>query len=186
MSWFLLRMLAIWMLISVVFSPTASATDPWTQWGGTDRDFRIDHVNLPDEVKLSERWRRDLGEGYSAILAENGMLYTMCRRGDEELVVCLDESTGELIWEFAYQAPMKETAATEFGQGPNSTPIISGDSIVAIGFNGNLHCLDKRSGEVRWKSHLIDQMGGTRVDLGYSPSPIVGKVVVAGARIWCQ
>ncbi|NIX22128.1 MAG: hypothetical protein GWN07_20765, partial [Actinobacteria bacterium] len=40
-------------------------------------------------------WRRALGEGYSAILAEGGRLYTMYRAGETEAVVALDAASGE-------------------------------------------------------------------------------------------
>ena len=150
-----------------------SNAQDWTQWGGPTRDFQVEAESLPEEIKLNEVWRRNLGAGYSAILVENGKLYTMYRTGTEEVIVCLNETTGETIWEQPYSAPLSKDATADFGKGPNSTPILVGDSIIAAGFNGDLHCVDKSSGEVRWKSNLITDLDGTKVDLGYSQSPIV-------------
>lgn len=178
-----------------------SKAQDWTQWGGPTRNFQVEAQPLPEEIKIREVWRRNLGAGYSAILVENGKLYTMYRTGTEEVIVCLNETTGETIWEHAYSAPLNKDATTDFGKGPNSTPILVGDSIIAAGFNSDLHCLDKSSGEVRWKSNLITDLDGTRVNLGYSQSPIIynetllfpvggeGKGIVAlnpadGSVIW--
>ena len=160
-------------LVACLIVCSAQAEEDWTQWGGVNRDFKVDAVELNSDVSLSERWRRELGAGYSAILVENDKLYTMYRSGDKESVICLQADDGKTIWERQYSAPMKPDAETSFGKGPNSTPIIVGNSLVAIGFNGDMHCLDKTTGDVRWLTNVIDDLGGTNVDLGYSQSPIV-------------
>ena len=58
-------------------------------------------------------WARPLGEGHSAILFENGRLYTQyrplgespSRRSQEEVVAALDASSGKTIWEQRYASP---------------------------------------------------------------------------------
>ena len=173
MSFGVIRVLAVFMSASFCVGQLLPADDNWTQWGGEKRDFKVDAANLPSAIKLSEVWRRNLGEGYSAILVEDGKLYSMFRQGDDEFVICMDETTGKTIWEKSYSAPMRKGVDASFGKGPNSTPIIYGDAIVSIGFNGDLKCLEKQSGDIRWETNLIDDLGGTKVDLGYSQSPIV-------------
>ena len=51
-------------------------------------------------------WSRDLGEGYSAIVAESGRLYTMYRlpasfwqfgKKDQEIVIAMDAATGRAV-----------------------------------------------------------------------------------------
>lgn len=160
---------------SFCFAALLAANEDWTQWGGEHRDFKLSSGAISDNAKLDQVWRRDLGNGYSAILVQGDRLYTMYRRNDEEFVVCADASDGKTVWEFKYAAPMREGASTEFGKGPNSTPIVVGDVIISIGFNSDLYCLDKESGELLWKKNLITELDATRVDLGYSQSPIVYK-----------
>lgn len=168
--------IVVWFLVLVSSCGQALiADDDWTQWGGSNRDFNVASDSIPDNIELKEVWRRDLGEGYSAILVEDGKLYTMYRNGDNEFVICLDQTTGATAWEYTYAAPMKKDVDGSFGKGPNSTPILTGQSIISIGFNGDLLCLDKNSGSVRWKSNLINDLGGTEVNLGYSQSPIIYK-----------
>ncbi len=161
-------------------SCTALTAQDWTQWGGPDRDFNVPADRLPSEIKLTQIWRRNLGAGYSAILAEGDRLYTMYRKNDKEFIVCMNASDGTTIWEKDYDAPMKKDATTEYGRGPNSTPIITGESIIAIGFNGDLNCLDKNNGQIRWNTNIVSELSGTNVDLGYSQSPIVyeGKLIL--------
>ena len=167
-----LAKLSFSILLVLLATSTTAADDAWTQWGGADRDFRV-VLNRPlDALSIEESWRRPLGAGYSSILFEDNRLYTMLRNADDEHVVCLAANNGETIWEYQYAAPMSEKAATEFGKGPNATPLIVGQSLITIGFNSDVHCLNKNNGEVIWKKNLITDLGGTVVDLGYSPSPI--------------
>lgn len=169
----LVKCLIVGGVLFALLTHATIAKEDWTQWGGAQRNFSVEGMALPQKIELKELWRRDLGEGYSSILVDAGKLYSMYRQGDNEIVICLDEKSGSTVWEHTYAAPMKKDAETSYGKGPNSTPIISGDAIVSIGFNGDLFCLDKNSGEVRWKLNLIGDLGGTKVDLGYSASPII-------------
>ena len=56
----------------------------WLQWGGPNRNFSVDSPGLadrwPDEGPRT-LWSRELGDGYSAIVVKDGLLYTMCRKG---------------------------------------------------------------------------------------------------------
>jgi hypothetical protein len=82
--------------------PGATATD-WLQWGGPTRNFMSDAKGLATTWPSGgpkKFWSRTLGEGHSAILADNGRLCTMyrpmtslLRRGLEEIVVALDAAT---------------------------------------------------------------------------------------------
>ena len=107
------RTLAILVLIpSLVAGTQSDAT--WTQWGGPNRDFIIASPPLANSWPEDGRpmlWSQPLGVGHSAILAEDGMLFTMYRVGsatrrgtwnEEETVVALDAATGEMLWEHTY------------------------------------------------------------------------------------
>ena len=59
------------------------------------------------------------------------------------------------------------------GDGPRGTPTIDGDRVYAEGGNGDLTCLDLRSGKTIWYTSLTQDLGGTRPGWGYSESPLV-------------
>ena len=50
------------------------------------------------EAGPSVAWQRAIGKGYSAIVVDGGVLYTLYRRDEQEVVVALDTATGEPIW----------------------------------------------------------------------------------------
>ncbi len=156
--------------------------DSWLQWGGPQRDFKIPAGGLASswpEQGPEVVWSRDLGPGYSAILAEKGRLYTMYRRGEQEILVALDTATGETIWEYGYQAPVHENQSGDYGTGPNATPLIVGDRIYTVGFGSLVHGIDKTKGTLLWSHDMIEEHDGQALVYGNSSSPIAydGMVV---------
>jgi outer membrane protein assembly factor BamB len=98
----------------------------------------------------------------------------MYRNGEQEVIVALDAGSGKTIWEYSYEAPTKGMNYSE-GFGPHSTPLISGDTLYAVGALGSFHALDKRTGKALWSHELCKQMGGRVMDRGYACSPIEFK-----------
>lgn len=152
----------------IAAAASASAQAPsdagWPQWGGPDRNFRIPTASVPrtwGEAGPTRLWRRALGEGYSAILADGDLLFTMYREGDNEVVIALDAATGATRWQHAYHAPLLHNGYFDVwlnsaGPGPYSTPLLAGGSVFTIGVNGHLHALDARTGAVEWSHNLVD------------------------------
>jgi outer membrane protein assembly factor BamB len=166
----------------------AAATPAWLQWGGPSRDFKVTAQGIKENWSSGapkQLWSRPLGEGHSAILVEQGKLYTMYGAGNREVIISLDAATGKTIWEFPYDA---ETSGLDLsrGKGPHSTPLIVGDLIYAIGVKGMMHALDKNNGRMVWKHDLWSEYGkhfdGSG---GYSPSPVAYRntmIVPVGGR----
>ncbi len=158
----------------------------WPQWGGANRNFdAADAKDLAAEWPESgpkKLWSRALGEGYSAIAVDNGELYTMYRKGDDEHVVCLKADTGETKWEYKYAAPIPEIMEKQFGLGPNATPSIAGGRIYTLGVSGMLHCLEQSTGKVIWSHDLVKDYSVAVPHFGFASSPLVYKdrLIVAG------
>jgi outer membrane protein assembly factor BamB len=154
----------------------------WTQFGGDNQDFKADSTGLADswpEDGPKKLWSRELGEGYSAILVEDGSLYTMYRTDDKESVIRLDAKTGETIWEHKYDHSPAEGHVHQFGDGPRSTPLLVGDRLFTVGIAGRMHALNKKDGKVLWSHDLWADFGGSVLQHGYSSSPIeYGKTVI--------
>lgn len=172
--------------VAVLIAP-ASAAD-WPQWGGPHGNFKADAHSLAaswSESGPKELWKRDLGEGYSAIVADQSHLYTMYRADDKEIVIALDLATGKTAWEHRYESAPPEGHEQQFGDGPNATPLIWGDRLYTIGVAGKMHCLNKHDGKPYWSQELWKDLGGSVLEYGYSSSPIRYKnsvIVLAGGE----
>jgi hypothetical protein len=165
----------------------ATIAPAWLQWGGPNRDFKVAAEGIKEnwpEGAPKRLWSRPLGEGHSAILVEQGKLYTMYSSGDREVIISLDAATGKTVWEFTYETSAKGLDLG-FGKGPHSTPLIVGDLIYAIGMKGAMHALDKNNGRMVWKRELWSDLGGHFADRGYSSSPALYRntvIVPVGGR----
>ena len=169
-----------------------STSIAWPQWGGAQRNFTIDGKGLTEKWPESGPpmlWSRPLGTGHSAIVVDDGRLYTMHRAGNgrggrgrsqgpwdaEETVVALDAKTGKTIWEHKYASRREDFS---FGAGPHSTPLIVGDRLFTIGTNQQLFAFEKRTGKILWSHDFIKEFNSPEllirpvVKTGYACSPI--------------
>ncbi len=174
-------------LSALIFCTTAA--DKCTQFGGPKQDFKVKAKGLADEwPKDGPRkiWSRDIGVGYSGILHKGGRLYTMDRQGDQEVVMALDAKTGSTIWEHKYDSPVHAKHEKEFNSGPRSTPLLVGKRLYTIGCSGKMHCLNAKSGKVRWSHDLWEEFeGSTFLNHGYSSSAFAYKdtvIVLIGGK----
>ena len=170
-------MKAIVLLATLTLTANAQSSD-WAQWGGPHRNFVSETKGLATIWPATgprRLWQRELGEGYSAIAVERGTLFTMYRKGDNEVAVALDASTGKTLWEHSYAAPFSPDYDMSNGPGPHATPLVSNDLVFTSGATGKLHCLDRKSGKVVWSHDLLSEFHGTLRVNGYSCSPIAYK-----------
>ena len=149
-----------------------NAQAQWPQWGGPNRNFVVETEGLADrwpESGPTRLWHRELGDGYSTIVVDGGVLYTMYGEEGAECTVALNAKTGKTRWVHRDPEPFK---GTEFGPGPHSTPVISGDRLFTIGANAVMHCFDRRTGEILWKHDFPKEYGAPIPQFGYACSPI--------------
>jgi outer membrane protein assembly factor BamB len=162
------------------FTLAANAAD-WPQWRGPQRD------GISKETGLLKEWPKDgpkllwqvkdLGDGYSTPAVAGDYLYVLSNKGkDDEFVQARKVKDGEQVW------------STRLGKvGPNkgpqypaarSTPTVDGDVLYALGSDGDLACVERAKGEVRWKKNLRTDFGGTPGNWAYAESPLIDRDVL--------
>lgn len=164
----------------------AKAGDQWLQWGGPHRDFKVDAKIIDkwegDSPKVL--WSRELGDGYSCILADGENLYTQYHVEDEaanvhdDVVVALKPESGQTVWEYRYPAPFTDKMLHDFGYGPRSTPLVVGHRLFTVGATAILTCLDKKNGQKLWSTDLIKEHGAGTLQRGYGASPFAYKDMI--------
>lgn len=181
----------------VVAGASALAADgasdlDWPQWGGPARNFCVRASGLADRWPSSGPpvlWKHEMGDGYSAIVARDGALYTMCRSltdDQREMTIALDAATGKTLWRHGVAAPITTQDDSDWGGwGPNATPLIVGHRLFSVGSRGLLQCFDRTTGQVLWKHDLHAEYDASVSNtVGYSNSPIehAGLLIVAVGR----
>ncbi len=158
-----------------------AASLEWPQFAGPHRNFTSDAKGLANSWPAAgpkKLWSRDLGEGYSGIAVDGAVLYTMYRRGSDEVTLAAATATGKTLWEYAENASFRGGMAMENGSGPHATPLVTADAVYTVGILAHLVCLDKKSGKAIWSHDLWHEFDGTPMDRGYSGSPIAWKNTV--------
>lgn len=124
----------------------------WPQWRGSNRDGRVSGFTAPKEWpnELTQKWTITVGMGDSTPALVGERLYAFARQGEEEVILCLDASSGKELWQEKYAA-IAVTGPPSRHPGPRSSPAVSDGKVVTIGVGGVLSCLDAATGKLLWR-----------------------------------
>ena len=173
---------ALW-IVAVSVVPGLLLADDWPQWRGPQRDGISHETGLLGEwPKEGPRmlWKTDdIGRGYSTPAVVEDRLYVMANEGlDNEFVEALDAANGKRVW---------STRVGKVGnpkQQPNfpaarSTPTVDDGAIYVLSSDGDLACLERKTGHIRWQKNVRAEFGGKPGYWAYAESPLVdGEAVV--------
>jgi len=166
---------------SLVFAMvvTLKAAD-WPQFLGPKRDNTTPEEVSPWTGDLKALWKMPVGEAHSSPVVVDGIVYIFAqpKGANTDALTAFDAKTGELKWKNEYDRP-KFTPL--FGNGPRSTPVVSGGKVFTFGGTGILACWDAKTGDVAWKVDTLKEFKTSNLRFGISTSPIMageGKVVV--------
>ena len=155
----------------------------WPQFRGPNVDGVSTEQGVWSDVgafRLDVAWRHAVGEGMSSVAIANGLAVTMTVIGDSVWVVALETGGGAERWRHEVD-PIFPSPHGNY-DGPMSTPLIAGDTVVALDRWGHLVGLDVGTGDQVWSHDLPAELGTRRPPHGFASSPILveGTVVVQG------
>ena len=170
------------------------AGEDWTQYRGNAGDGTCaEHVLTGwtgDGPK--ELWTAKTPAGFSSLVIGGGKAFTVVSRemdgAPAEVCVALDAQTGKEIWATA-TGKAKYTGGGDSGaegnkggDGPRSTPAISGDKVYVYSAHMVLSCLDAASGKVLWRKDIPQEFGGKNIGWESAMSPVIegNLVFIAG------
>jgi outer membrane protein assembly factor BamB len=158
----------------------------WPGWRGPARDGRS------SEAALQEQWPEGgppllwrttgLGSGFSSLAVADGRIFTLGDVGEEQHVVAVSSDDGSILWRTVIGPSWSEA---DLYPGSRSTPSVAGDTVYALGTEGDLVALAGDSGVVRWRRSLAEMggfvaMASAGVNWRFTESPLVDgdRVVV--------
>jgi outer membrane protein assembly factor BamB len=103
----------------------------------------------------------------------------MSNRGmDNEFVQALSTTDGKVIWTTRVGNVGNPNQNPPYPKA-RSTPTVDGNFIYALGSDGDLACLEAKTGKVRWNKSIRTEFGGQPGEWAYAESPLVdGDAVV--------
>ena len=169
--------------IGLCLLPLEARAAEWPQWRGPQRN------GISAETGLLAEWPKegpklvwqvkDIDSGYSTPSVVGDRLYLLSNQGlDNEFVQALDAKGGKRIWS------QRSGKVGNPDQQPNypaarSTPTVDGEWVYAFGSDGDLACLERATGKVRWHANVRKDYGGQPGIWAYSESPLVdGEAVI--------
>ncbi len=174
-------------LATLPSAPPAMKTPvKWPGFRGSDRDGIVRGVRVATGWSATpplELWRRPIGPGWSSFAAGGDLLYTQEQRGEHEVVVCYDATTGEPVWIHRDAVRFYESNG---GAGPRGTPALSGGRVYTVGATAIVNALDARTGAVVWSRNASSDTGAKLPVWAFTSSPLVVDdlvIVAASGRL---
>jgi len=152
-------------------------------------------TSLPAEMRVV--WKKAIGDGLAAPIISNGRVIYGDLQDGKEVFHAVGVTDGSVQWSHPLDLPHKDA----FGSGPRCAAVSDGSIVITQSCRGELHCLNARSGALRWRVNYVKDFhavytgekgttaGGARH--GYSGSPCIdGEHVIAqvggpGAGVVC-
>jgi outer membrane protein assembly factor BamB len=161
----------------------------WLHWRGPEQNGLSRETGLPDSFDLTTEgkngliWKKEFG-GRSAPLVMGGKLYIIngydtAKVTEGERVMCLDEATGQVEWEYKFNVFHTDIVSSRLGW-TSLTADPKAGTIFAHTTGGHLLCLNAKDGKVVWQRQLTEEYGRVTGYGGRIASPIFdsGLVIV--------
>lgn len=163
------------------FLPAGASDEGWPSLRGPTFDGHSREVHIADNWPPEGPpvlWTRELGQGYSAIIAVGDRVYTQGQTLSGQYVYCLKSETGETHWTYQIDWPYEGIGVYP---GPRSTPTYDAGKLYVTAPNGVIVCLNAETGKRIWSRNVLREYAGTGGEgFGYSCSPVVidGMVIL--------
>ncbi len=173
---------------------SSGMAESWPQYRGAEGNGISAEKIVPDWPTSGPKklWRADTPAGFSSFATGNGKVFTVVTRkfdgGPMETCVAFDAASGRELWATAtgsakYQGGGDSGAPdNKGGDGPRSTPAVSGNRVYVYSSDMALQCLDAGNGKLLWKHDIVGEFGGRDYGWKSAMSPrLDGKLVfIAG------
>ena len=180
-----MHVLSLPFVLSALAPPASLGANDWPQFRGPAGDGISRETQWSDEGRTA--WERQVGLGYSTVSVAGGKLYTAgWHEQGEDVVVCLDATTGAPLWEHRYPAQKWDKF---HGGGTSATPSVDGDRVYVLSNESRFTCLDAATGKVHWSKVLEEGMKLETPTWGFAASPLVleeGVLLNVGKVVLCD
>ena len=174
--------------------PLISRGDEWPHFLGPHADTSVREPGLRTEFPdsgLPLLWERAAGGGYSGPAVVDGRVFLIDRLAEpyrqgkvegnpnfiraaipgRERVRSLDAETGEPLWEHNYACPYSTVSL--YAIGPRCTPTVNDGRVYTLGAEGNLFCLNAKTGHVLWSRDFKKDYALKIAEWGCAAHPLV-------------
>ena len=148
-----IRIITVKTLLLILHGLNPAFGQDWPQWRGSDRDSKVVGFKAPATwpEELTQQWKINVGYGDATPTLVKEKLYIFTRLGENEVLQCLEASTGKVIWKDSYPAD-NVTGPAARHPGPRSTPTVINGKVIVLGATSIISCLNAESGKLLWRN----------------------------------
>lgn len=155
--------------------------EDWPRFLGPRADGTSSETGLlekwPESSGPPVFWKKQIGTGYSAPSVRGHRLVIHHRIGGEEIVECLEASSGKSLWRHAY--PSQFVDPYGYNNGPRCSPLLTGEYCYTYGAEGKLLCLELATGNKVWERDTMRDWTVPPAFFGVGSTPIlVGEILL--------
>ncbi|MHC5064089.1 MAG: outer membrane protein assembly factor BamB family protein, partial [Planctomycetota bacterium] len=171
---------------SLGFADLAQAQDAkargWLSWRGPQQNGTSTETDLPEQFDLDGKngsWSFALSSRGTPVVA-NGRVYTMGYLGEgselQEMIVCLDEKTGQVIWEHRWKDFLTDVIYYRFSI---ASPTIDAETgnVYTLSSAGLFTCFSA-DGEIIWQHSMMEKYGRLTFPNGRTGSAVIDDDLV--------
>lgn len=175
----------------LAFTACTVSAQEWTFWRGPKQngvvptgqngvgptDSLIEKFNPKGGRGSNVVWKSEDAGGISTPVAMNGKLFTIVRNHpdtpiDGEKVICVDATTGEVVWENTYNVFLSDVPAERVGWS-NVTADVETNTVFALGACCLLQCIDAETGKTVWSHSMSEEYGMLSTYGGRTNTPVI-------------
>jgi len=116
-------------------------------------------------------WKLPVGSGVAGISIRDNTAVLFHRVDDQEIAVCVDSATGKERWRKSF--PATYVARIVPDDGPLCAPTLTENAVLLFGAAGQLHCLERNTGKLRWSVDTDTRFNPPDSYFGSGSSPLV-------------
>jgi len=164
-------------LLAVLWLEASGAE--WPQFHGPNR------TNISTETGLLKKWpdggptllwtAEGIGSGFSTVAIADGLIYTTGNIGKDTVITALGLD-GKVQWT-AKNGPAYKRAQP----GTRSTPTLEEGRLYHMGADGDLACLDAKTGKPIWSLNILTKFQGRNIEWALAES-----LLIDGEKIFCK
>ncbi len=147
-----------------------------TQWRGPNRSGIFPEKGLlakwPEAGPEMIMKASDVGNGYSSPVLHDDVIYITGKKDENDILSAVNLN-GKTLYQVVYGKSWNNTYPET-----RSTPTIDGDRIYVISGMGEVVCLEKSTGKVRWSVNAHEQYQGEIHRWGVAESPLIVEDIV--------
>lgn len=170
-------LLALFLLARAAFGGDGAPVDGWLSWRGPLQNGVSLETGLLEELAVGGEghlWSYELAGRGTPVVA-NGRVYTLGYEGSgadlQEMVVCLDEKDGKLLWEHRWSDFLTDSIYERYALGSPAIDPQTGN-VYVFSTAGRVMAFT-RDGAKLWEHSLLEEFGRLTFPNGRTGAPVV-------------